>query len=228
MKDTTATPKKDTLASLENAKSIFSMYLSDIKGYHQLTPEEETALFAQLQSGDEKARTRLITNNLRLVFKIAEKLRNCGIDKDDLIQLGNLGLCKAARNFDPTKSMPFAPYAVKCIKGTILNELQSHGRDSRNAAVWEPMPKNYDAAVIDTAISILEGSTPHLVARDKLLRALSNVSQKDREIYFDYLYYPKDMKYITERWNVSSDYVKRVARLCRQEIIRNYNCAQAA
>ncbi len=202
--------------------TMFDLYLHDVEHYRQLSEDEETTLLVQLKEGREDARTRLITSNLRLVFKIAEKLRYCGVDKEDLIQLGNLGLCKAARNFDPTKSTAFAPYAVKCIRGVILNELQSHGKDSMNATVWNPMPTHYDVSGTDAAISTFEGTNHLSIIRSRIFRALQNVSQKDCNIYFDYLYYPKDMQYITERWNVSQDYVMRVVKLCRSEISRNY------
>ncbi|MBR3503113.1 MAG: RNA polymerase sporulation sigma factor SigK [Clostridia bacterium] len=95
-----------------------------------LTPEEERAVVARMKEGDESARGELIEHNLRLVAHIAKKYASSGIDQDDLVSIGSIGLIKAVRSFRPDGGR-LATYASRCIENEILMALRSN-RKTRN------------------------------------------------------------------------------------------------
>ncbi len=84
---------------------------------------EEIKLFEQFAKGDEDAKDLLIKYNVRLVINIAKKYRNCGIELDDLIQEGIVGLMKAIEKFDYTKGFKFSTYATHWIKNFVLKAI---------------------------------------------------------------------------------------------------------
>lgn len=95
---------------------------------HQLSPREERRLAERGRAGDVDAEQQLITANLKLVFRAVRDYRRCGVPLDDLIQEGNLGLIRAARQFDPaTHTARFATYATYWIRCFIVRALASNG-----------------------------------------------------------------------------------------------------
>lgn len=106
-----------------------------------LTPEEEKACFAQMKTGDEAAREKLIKHNLRLVAHIAKKYKNSGVDTDDLISIGTIGLMKAIKTFTYEKGNNFSTYAARCIDNEILMTFRSD-------------KKNVNAVYLDDVISV--------------------------------------------------------------------------
>ena len=89
-----------------------------------LSREEEEKLFREMESGDaarrQKARSALIEHNLRLVVYIARRFENTGINIEDLISIGTIGLIKAVDTFDPKKGIRLSSYASRCIENEIL------------------------------------------------------------------------------------------------------------
>ena len=85
-----------------------------------LPKEEEAAAIARLEQGDEEARKTLIEHNLRLVVYIARRFENTGINIEDLISIGTIGLIKAVGTYQPARSIKLATYASRCIENTIL------------------------------------------------------------------------------------------------------------
>lgn len=96
-----------------------------------LTREEEGELIARLGQGDPEARARLIEHNLRLVVYIARRFENTGINIEDLISIGTIGLIKAVDTFDPARASKFSSYASRCIENAILPPAQSGNTRSR-------------------------------------------------------------------------------------------------
>ena len=88
----------------------------------KLTPERERALILRMRRGDEEARRLLIEHNLRLVAHISGKFRSSGLESDDLISIGTIGLIKAVQTFSPVPGAALATYAAKCIENAILSQ----------------------------------------------------------------------------------------------------------
>ncbi|MEG0051493.1 MAG: RNA polymerase sporulation sigma factor SigF [Terrisporobacter sp.] len=94
---------------------------------HLLSHEETLELIAKAQEGDELAKEVLISNNLGLVRSVVSKFSNIGYERDDLFQLGSIGLIKAIYKFDSTFNVKFSTYAVPMILGEIKRYLRDDG-----------------------------------------------------------------------------------------------------
>ena len=103
-------------------------YLQEIGKIRVLSPEEEADLAKRTRTGDQVAREKLISGNLRFVVSVAKQYQNHGLTLGDLINEGNLGLIKAAECFDETKGFKFISYAVWWIRQAILQAIAEHAR----------------------------------------------------------------------------------------------------
>jgi RNA polymerase primary sigma factor len=111
----------------ELSDDTLGSYVRRIARIPLLTKEEELALGARLQGGDERAFRRLVEANLRFVVKVAMRYRGCGLSLLDLIHEGNLGLLEAARRFAPEHQVKFITYAVWWIRQAMLRALAAGG-----------------------------------------------------------------------------------------------------
>ena len=107
-----------------------------------LTQQEETALLAKLTEGDETVRKELIERNLRLVVYIARRFENTGIQTEDLVSIGSIGLIKAINTFDANKNIKLATYASRCIENEILMFLRKSSNQRSEISLDEP-PKRW-------------------------------------------------------------------------------------
>ncbi len=107
--------------------------IKDLKSreLHVLSNEEESELVARIKQGDRKAYDTFLEHNLRLVIKIASRYLNQGVEYEDLIQEGNLGLIKAIERFDGTKGFKFSTYATWWIRQAIVRYIGNTGRNIR-------------------------------------------------------------------------------------------------
>lgn len=103
-------------------------YLSEIRRYPRLTPEEERDLAKRCAAGDEAAIRRMVNSNLRLVVSVAKEYAGRGVPLLDLIQEGSIGLLAAAKKFDYTLDFRFSTYATKWIRQGITKYLANHAQ----------------------------------------------------------------------------------------------------
>lgn len=108
-----------------------NLYLKDISHIKLLTPEQETEIARKAKNGDKRARDKLISANTRFVVTVAKQYQGQGLDLEDLIAEGNIGLIRAAERFDPDKGFRFISYAVWWIKQAILQSLSDKSRTIR-------------------------------------------------------------------------------------------------
>ncbi len=109
-----------------------------------LSVEEEQRLSEKLSNGDEKAREKLIVHNLRLVVYIAKKFENSGVNIEDLISIGTIGLIKAVNTFSPEKNIKLATYASRCIENEILMHLRKIASQKVEISLDEPLNTDWD------------------------------------------------------------------------------------
>ena len=101
-------------------------------------------LIRKLPKGDETARSMLIERNLRLVVYIAKKFENTGINIEDLISIGTIGLIKAVNTFNPEKKIKLATYASRCIENEILMYLRRNNKIRSEVSFDEPLNIDWD------------------------------------------------------------------------------------
>jgi len=104
-----------------------------------LNKEQEQKFFERWHQGDRNAYQRLIEHNLRLVAHVAKKFDSSGIDHDDLISIGTVGLIKAVETFQPTKGTKFATYAARCIQNEILMQLRAQKKTKKDISLYSPI-----------------------------------------------------------------------------------------
>lgn len=114
----------------ENSETLQDFF-KDIDKYKIYSGEEQVEFARKALAGDEKAREKLITSNLRFVVTCAKKYTGQGVPLMDLIQAGVVGLCQAIANYDPDRGYKFLSFAVWYIRREILKEIYNTGRTIR-------------------------------------------------------------------------------------------------
>lgn len=141
------------------ALDSFDQYLYDVEKYPLIEdPEEERALARRARAGDKEAAERLVTANLRFVISYVKKYQGRGLGLAELVCIGNEGLLKAVKKFDPDKGVKFISYAVWWIRQTVLQALAEQTRSVR-------IPLNQNSNLVklsrtETALTQLLGRTP--------------------------------------------------------------------
>lgn len=133
-------------------------------------------------------RATLIEHNLRLVVYIAKKFENTGINIEDLISIGTIGLIKAVNTFDASKKIKLATYASRCIENEILMFLRRNGRVRMEVSLDEPLNADWDGN--ELLLSDVLGTEPDLVTRmleeevDRTLitEAINNLPPREKRI----------------------------------------------
>jgi RNA polymerase primary sigma factor len=130
MQHSTETRSKGYFRS--SPSSAFDQYLQDIQKLPLITDAAEERRLARLaQKGDEAAAERLVTANLRFVISYVKKYQGHGLDLSELVAIGNEGLLKAVRKFDPDQGVKFISYAVWWVRQAVLKALAEQTRSVR-------------------------------------------------------------------------------------------------
>ena len=121
-------------------------YFTDVGRTSLLNGNEELELGRRIQEGDYEAREQMVRANLRLVVKIAKRYVGRGVDLDDLIAEGNLGLVHAVEYFDPEVGVRFSTYSQYWIKQSMDRLIKNSGKSIRIPSYMHQMVKNWNAA----------------------------------------------------------------------------------
>ena len=153
-----------------------------------LTREEEGALIARLEQGDQEAKSQLIERNLRLVVYIARRFENTGINIEDLISIGTIGLIKAVGTYQPAKSIKLATYASRCIENEILMYLRKISSQKTELSFDEPLNTDWDgnelllSDVLGTESDLVMRPIEADVDRQLLHQALDRLAPREKQI----------------------------------------------
>jgi len=153
-----------------------------------LEKDEEQKLLQLLAKGDESARAVLIERNLRLVVYIARKFENTGINIEDLISIGTIGLIKAVNTFKPEKNIKLATYASRCIENEILMYLRRTNKLKSEISFDEPLNIDWDgnelllSDVLGTEEDIITKNLESDVDKNLLRDALSRLNKREQQI----------------------------------------------
>ncbi len=199
-----------------------------------LTRDEETALITQLDAGDQGARQTLIEHNLRLVVYIARRFENTGINIEDLISIGTIGLIKAINTFRAEKNIKLATYASRCIENEILMFLRKNASQRSEVSFDEPLNTDWDGK--ELLLSDVLGTDSDIVMRPieadvdrKLLNdAVAKLSDREQDIIMMRfgLRGQKELtqKEVADRLGISQSYIsrleKRIITRLRREITK--------
>ena len=153
-----------------------------------LSREEEGYLLDKLKTGDSTVRVVLIERNLRLVVYIARKFENTGINIDDLVSIGTIGLIKAVNTFDPHKNIKLATYASRCIENEILMFLRRSNKLRAEISFDEPLNVDWDgnelllSDVLGTECDLVVREIEDEVDRKLLYLAIDKLSPREKKI----------------------------------------------
>lgn len=124
---------------LEDAENVVLFICGNQALPEPLEPNEEQVLVEELQKGNNVARDKLVEHNIRLVVYIAKKFETSGIELEDLISIGAIGLIKAVKTYSPDKNIKLATYASRCIENEILMQLRKNTRIKNEVSLDEPL-----------------------------------------------------------------------------------------
>ncbi|MCL2433473.1 MAG: RNA polymerase sporulation sigma factor SigE [Clostridia bacterium] len=216
-------------------KRVFSLWLSlwtrvirvDYIGGSDLLPpplvgEEEANTIAAHMAGDPHARDLLISHNLRLVVYIARKFENTGINIEDLISNGAIGLIKAVGTFDPEKKIKLATYASRCIENEILMFLRRSGKTRHEVSLDEPLSTDWDGN--ELLLRDIMGTEPDMVTADlerdsdraTLRQALDKLPGRERHIVEMRFGFDgkgeRTQKEVADELGISQSYISRLEK----------------
>lgn len=153
-----------------------------------LTGEEEAQAILKLQFGSEEARKTLIEHNLRLVVYIARKFENTGINIEDLISIGSIGLIKAIHTYDVGKNIKLATYASRCIENEILMYLRKNNGQRSEVSIDEPLNVDWDgnelllSDILGTDGDLVQRELEEEVDRQMLRTAICRLGEREKTI----------------------------------------------
>ena len=196
-----------------------------------LSGAEEQQLLAQAAAGNDAARQKLIERNLRLVVYIARRFENTGINIEDLISIGTIGLIKGVSTFRADRNIKLATYASRCIENEILMHIRKISGQKTEVSLDEPINTDWDGN--ELLLSDVLGTDGDTVMRpmeedveQQLLReALARLPERDRSIValrFGLGGRPeKTQKEVADLMGISQSYISRLEKRIMQRLRRD-------
>lgn len=187
-----------------------------------LSPEDESSALSGMEQGDEAAKAALVEHNLRLVVYIAKKFEGSGVDGDDLVSVGTIGLIKAINSFKTDKGIKLATYASRCIENEILMYLRRASRLKREVSFDEPLNCDFEgnelllSDVMGTDADVVYSDVEGGVERELLKAALEKLPQREQKIM--YMRFGLDggeemtQKDVADSLGISQSYISRLEK----------------
>lgn len=187
-----------------------------------LSKEEEIECLGKLLAGDESVKQTLIERNLRLVVYISRKFENTGINIEDLISIGTIGLIKGVNTFDPSKKIKLATYASRCIENEILMFLRKNSKTKTEVSFDEPLNVDWDgnelllSDVMGTEEDIITKDLELEVDKQLLVEAMDSLNKRERLIMYMRFglagYEEKTQKEVADILGISQSYISRLEK----------------
>ncbi len=219
-------------------KGIYYIGGSDVLPPPLKGAQEQEALEA-LEQGEESAKQLLVEHNLRLVVYIARRFENTGINLEDLISIGTIGLIKAIGTYRLDKKIKLATYASRCIENEILMYIRKTANQKTEVSLDEPI--NMDCDGNELLLSDILGTDEDLILRpleedadiSVLRQALEGLPDREREIVV--MRFGLDgkqeltQKEVAQKLGISQSYIsrleKRIMQRLKKEFLRQTSCA---
>ena len=186
------------------------------------TLEEENLMLERLTNGEEGIKDKLIEHNLRLVVYIARRFENTGVDLDDLISVGTIGLIKAVNSFNAEKNIKLATYASRCIENEILMHLRRAVKIKSEVSFDEPLNTDWEGNelllcdVMGTDGDVVYKKIESGVENELLVEALEKLNSREQEIM--QLRYglggeeEKTQREVADMLGISQSYISRLEK----------------
>ncbi len=203
-----------------------------------LKGEEEQQALEALEQEDENAKQLLIERNLRLVVFIARRFENTGVNLEDLISIGTIGLIKAIGTYRRDKNIKLATYASRCIENEILMHIRKIANQKTEISLDEPINMDYDGN--ELLLSDILGTDEDMILRPLeddvdlclLRRAVKELPAREREIVVMRFglegQQELTQKEVAQKMGISQSYIsrleKRIMLRLRKEILRQTSC----
>ena len=198
-----------------------------INGSQTLPPPlslmEEEKLLKKLDENDEESKKILVERNLRLVVYIAKKFENTGMELEDLVSIGTIGLMKAINTFNTGKNIKLATYASRCIENEILMQLRRTSKLKSEVSIDEPLNKDSDGN--ELLLSDILGTDDNITSKriedeidKKLLKiAIEHLNGREKDIMklrfgIDGGYKEKTQKEVADMMGISQSYISRLEK----------------
>ncbi len=219
-------------------ESVYYIGGSDILPPPLKGQEEQDALEA-LERGEESAKQLLIERNLRLVVFIARRFENTGVNLEDLISIGTIGLIKAISTYRRDKNIKLATYASRCIENEILMHIRKISNQKAEISLDEPINMDYDGN--ELLLSDILGTDEDMILRPMeenvdlclLRQAVKELPEREREIVTMRFglggRQELTQKEVAQKLGISQSYIsrleKRIMERLRKEILKQTSCA---
>ena len=219
-------------------ESVFYIGGSDVLPPPLKGAEEQQALEG-LENGEEEQKQRLIEHNLRLVVYIARRFENTGVNLEDLISIGTIGLIKAIGTYRRDKNIRLATYASRCIENEILMYIRKISNQKTEISLEEPI--NMDGEGNELLLSDILGTDEDVVFRGLeedvdlccLRQALQRLPDREKEIVTMRFglegRQELTQKEVAQQMGISQSYIsrleKRIMARLRKELDRLTGCA---
>ena len=203
-----------------------------------LEKAEEDECVARLESGDDAARRELIEHNLRLVVYISKRFENTGINIEDLISIGTIGLIKAVNTFNSGKKIKLATYASRCIENEILMYLRKISSQRTEVSFDEPLNTDWDGN--ELLLSDILGTNEDEVSRpleddadrQMLMAAIDCLNEREKTIILMRFGLSGSGEYtqkeVADMMGISQSYISRLEKKIidrlRREMLRQMQC----
>lgn len=193
-----------------------------------LSPEEENECMEKLKEDRDSVRNLLIEHNLRLVVYIAKKFESSGVNVEDLISIGSIGLIKAINTFKPDKKIKLATYASRCIENEILMHLRKISNIRTEVSIEEPLNTDWDGNelllcdILGTDEDIISKNIEEETDRMLLHQAMEKLPERERTIMrlrFGLTKYgEKTQKEVADMLGISQSYISRLEKKILQRL----------
>ena len=203
---------------LGRQEGIFYVGGSDVLPPPLKGREEADALDA-LERGEEQAKQLLIERNLRLVVYIARRFENTGVNLEDLISIGTIGLIKGISTFDPEKGARLATYAARCVENEILMHFRAQRKSSQDVSLSDYIETGNDGAALSLMDVVCEDCDllEQVTAREQVVqlrRAVESCLTEQEKLVISLRYgldtgAPKRQREVAAITGISRSYVSR-------------------
>lgn len=210
--------------------ALIVAYMTNNAFPYPLSEEEELYHLEEFSRGSQDSRNTLIEHNLRLVAHITKKFEGTGVDAEDLISIGTVGLIKGINTYNSNKGTKLATYSARCIENEILMHLRSRKKSRGEVSLHDPIGMDKEGNEI-TLMDVLGTDTDTVAEtvelkqeRKRVLAHVQNLNQREKQVlewrYGLFNGLRRTQRDIAKKLGISRSYVSRIEKKAIQKLIK--------